>query len=146
MQATNKQWPIRWPATRCVDIYVALLLWMYKVKQFPKPHISLKFSWVSPWDTVKLNIAWTIFRIQFIGKCCQLGYGIYWFIYSDNCKNNNCNWCVCVIKQAYKRYKKSLCLVSANVSTMKEEYFHHKTTPDFPIVLAVRSTNSLPGI
>ena len=53
---------------------------------------------------------------------------------------------VCVIKQAYKRYKKSLCLVSANVSTMKEEYFHHKTTPDFPIVLAVRSTNSLPGI
>ena len=47
--------------------------------------------------------------------------------------------------QVYKKYNKILCVVATNVSTMSVEYFHPKTTPDFPVALAVRSSMALPG-
>ena len=47
--------------------------------------------------------------------------------------------------QVYKKYNKILCVVATNVSTMSVEYFHPKTTPDFPVAIAVRSSMALPG-
>ena len=47
--------------------------------------------------------------------------------------------------QVFKRYKKALCIVATNVSTMSVEYFHPKTTPDTPVAVAIRASVALPG-
>ena len=36
--------------------------------------------------------------------------------------------------------------MATNVSTMSVAYFHHKTTPDVPIIIAIRSSGALPGL
>ncbi|XP_077977691.1 uncharacterized protein LOC144433257 [Glandiceps talaboti] len=49
-------------------------------------------------------------------------------------------------KELYLKYGKELCVVVANVNSMKGEYCHVKTTPDMPIRVAVRMSSSLPGM
>jgi hypothetical protein len=47
--------------------------------------------------------------------------------------------------QVYKKFGRELCVVVTNVSEGTTEYCHHKTTPDLPVVDAVRMTLATPG-
>ncbi|XP_071111820.1 uncharacterized protein [Haliotis cracherodii] len=46
----------------------------------------------------------------------------------------------------YHDHGKELCIVAANMSTSSVEYFHPKTTPDFPIMEALAMSFSIPVV
>lgn len=48
--------------------------------------------------------------------------------------------------QLFLHTGKELCIVATNVNKMCVEYFHAKTTPDIPIVQAVFTSLSIPGV
>lgn len=68
---------------------------------------------------------------------------------------NFLNIYICVIRlvsharmrlwQVYKKFSRELCVVVTNVSEGSSEYCHYKTTPDLPVIDAVRMTLATPG-
>lgn len=47
--------------------------------------------------------------------------------------------------QLYQTTGRELCIVVTNLSQMTSEYFHVKTTPNVPIVTAVKMSTAIPG-
>jgi arachidonate 5-lipoxygenase len=48
--------------------------------------------------------------------------------------------------QLYQKYSRELCVVVTNISEKSVEYCHIKTTPDLPIIDALRMTMATPGL
>lgn len=64
----------------------------------------------------------------------------------DKLKSNELSDFPCTFKEHYQTFGVELAFTSVNFKTENVQVFSHKTTPDFPISLAVRMSMSLPLI
>ncbi len=60
-------------------------------------------------------------------------------------RKEQCFICFVSSPQLYEKTGRELCIVVTNLTKMRSEYCHPKTTPDVPIRLAVRMSMSFPG-
>ncbi|XP_038060130.1 uncharacterized protein LOC119731155 [Patiria miniata] len=49
-------------------------------------------------------------------------------------------------KQFYEQTGRELCLTTVSLNRLRAEYLHVKTTPDMPIWLAIRASETVPGV